>query len=762
MLPLGYAVIGYQYEAADARSKAEDSARRVAGYIFQHPNLWEYNSVRLSEIVGSNEIDVKHDIRLRIVKADGKVVVSRGTTEARLTTVQSAPIIVGDATLAELELQASLDPLMRRVCFSAFASCCLGFLVYFAFRKLPLYALDNALGELERLQDRIIHKNEELTRQNDVLMQQEDALKRRSGQLVNAQRLGKIGDWSYRLGDTDLWWAPEIFRLLGYDPASFHTSREAVLSTYAGDGARRVVESQADVVRKGVSGNVDVKVKCGDGSIRDVTVTSEAMVDPAGRAIGFFGTIQDISERKRAQEQLEKLAYYDPLTGLANRALFQREINDVLTRCGRTGARGALLLLDLDRFKEVNDSLGHAAGDELLTKVARLISRVVDSEHFLCRLGGDEFAIIVPEYRDVDEVSDLASAVNGAVAGSIQLDRGEANIGTSIGIALIPQHGSNLSDLQRNADLALYRAKEEGRGRFRFFEAGMSEFVQHKIALARDLRHAIDDDLGLAVHYQPQVDLATGRVTGFEALMRWTHPTFGSVSPSEFIPIAESSHLICDLGVWILRQAALQAKSWLDAGEPAREVAVNVSAAQIWNTDLAGDVARILEETGLPPNLLCLELTESLLADQTEVRFRNVLVALKDLGVTLALDDFGTDYSSLGYLTRLPFDKLKIDRLFVDGITETARARKLLEGIIALGRGLGMTIVAEGAEKAEEVDILRTLGCDHVQGFVFARPAIAQEALAVARSFEGKEQGLPEFSNPPTDVPGVAKVKAVA
>lgn len=276
VLPLGYAVIGYQYEAADARSKAEDSARRVAGYIFQHPNLWEYNSVRLSEIVGSNEIDVKHDIRLRIVKADGKVVVSRGTTEARLTTVQSAPIIVGDATLAELELQASLDPLMRRVCFSAFASCCLGFLVYFAFRKLPLYALDNALGELERLQDRIIHKNEELTRQNDVLMQQEDALKRRSGQLVNAQRLGKIGDWSYRLGDTDLWWAPEIFRLLGYDPASFHTSREAVLSTYAGDGARRVVESQADVVRKGVSGNVDVKVKCGDGSIRDVTVTSEA------------------------------------------------------------------------------------------------------------------------------------------------------------------------------------------------------------------------------------------------------------------------------------------------------------------------------------------------------------------------------------------------------------------------------------------------------------------------------------------------------
>jgi len=326
---------------------------------------------------------------------------------------------------------------------------------------------------------------------------------------------------------------------------------------------------------------------------------------------------------------------------------------------------------------------------------------------------------------------------------------------------VIPQHGSNLNDLQRNADLALYRAKEEGRGRFNFFEAEMSETVQHKIALARDLRHAIDDDSGLAVHYQPQVDLATGRVTGFEALMRWTHPAFGNVPPSEFIPLAESSQLICDLGAWILRRAAWQAKSWLDAGEPAREVAVNVSAAQVWSTDLTGDVARILDETGLPPHLLCLELTESLLADHTEARFRNVLMALKDLGVKLALDDFGTDYSSLGYLTQLPFDKLKIDRLFVDGITETARARKLLEGIVALGRGLGMTIIAEGAEKPEEVEILRSFGCDLVQGYVFARPAVAQAALVAAQSLEARVPGRNEppataAANPAADLSAVA------
>lgn len=741
VLPLGYALIAYQHESAIAEISAQRSAKRVAGFIFQHPSLWEFNTERLAEIIGSRRTDTTQDVQRRIVKPGGKVVVTRGTMSAYLTMVQRAPIVVGGIALAQLELEVSLDPLLLRIGFGAFIGCCLGLIAYFAFRGLPLYALDNALGDIERLQARMVEKNEELTAQNHKLTEQEQALQQRSRQLACAQHLGKIGDWSYQLGDTELWWSPEIFRLLRYDPASFHASRDAVMAIYMGDGARRVIESQSDVMRNGLANGIDVKVRRGDGSVCDVVVTSQAMANDDGHTVGFFGTIQDITERKVAEEQLEKLAYYDPLTGLANRALFQREINDSLTRCGRTGAQAALLLLDLDRFKEVNDSLGHAAGDELLTKVAHLISRVVASSHFICRLGGDEFAIIVPEYHDIAEVKKLAGAVIAAIAGSILLERGEANIGTSIGVALIPQDGSNLTDLQRNADLALYRAKEEGRGRFSFFEAGMSEAVQHKIALARDLRHAVDDDFGLAVHYQPQVDLASGRVTGFEALMRWTHPTFGNVPPSEFIPIAESSQLICDLGIWIMRRAARQAKAWLDAGEPARKVAVNVSAAQIWNTDIASDVARILRETGLPPHLLCLELTESLLADHTEARFRGVLVALKDIGVTLALDDFGTDYSSLGYLTQMPFDFLKIDRLFVDGITETARARKLLEGIIALGRGLGMTIVAEGAEKPEEVEILRSFGCDLVQGYVFARPAVAADALAVAWKFEGKEPG---------------------
>lgn len=561
-------------------------------------------------------------------------------------------------------------------------------------------------------------------------------LQQRTEQLTEAQKLGRTGDWSWRIGDETLWWSPQIFHLLGLDPASFYPTRQAVLKLYIGDGVDRVLQSQAIVARKLDVRSVDVKVRRGDGSIGDFAVTSKAILDRNGKLEGFSGTIQDITERKQAEEQLEQLAYFDPLTGLANRALFRRQIDDVLERTHRSGISAALLLLDLDRFKEVNDSLGHAAGDELLAKVAHLLGRVIGRDCFLARLGGDEFAVIIPDCTESGLTERIAQDIIAVVSKPVELDRGEVHIGTSIGIVRIPSDGRDSEELLRHADLALYRAKEEGRGRFACFNSDMNDLVQQKTALARDLRHAAAGGFGLETRYQPQVELASNRVVGFETLMRWNHPTRGYISPTEFIPIAESSSLISDIGLWIMRESAVQAKLWLDLGHPPREVSVNVSAAQIWQTELEDDVARILDETGLPPHLLCLELTESLFADHSEGRVRRALTALKGLGVTLALDDFGTGYSSLGYLTQLPFDKLKIDRVFVDGIVTSLRKRKLLEGIIALGRGLGMTVIAEGAEMEAEVDILREFGCDRVQGFVYARPALASEALAFATDQE--------------------------
>ncbi len=572
-------------------------------------------------------------------------------------------------------------------------------------------------------------------RSRELLEQRETALRIRSEQLLEAQSLGRIGDWSYAFGSKSIWWSPHIYELLNYDPEAFDPTRQAVLSLCVGDGARRILEAQAEVMRSGVVRSVDIQLRRGDATVGDFAITNKSMVDSAGRFVGVSGTIQDITERKSSEKALERLAYYDPLTGLANRALFHRDLDEAFGKCLRTRTQAALLVLDLDHFKEVNDSLGHAAGDQVLGEVGRMISRVLPRNHLLSRLGGDEFAIIMPEVNE-EAVLRAATEIGAIFDRPLLIDHSEVSIGTSIGIVLVPRDGSNLADLQRHADMALYRAKEDGRGRFRFFDPKMSDVVLHKIALARDLRKTIQDGGQLAVHYQPQVNLSGNRVVGYEALMRWNHPVLGNVPPGEFIPIAESSQLICDLGAWILREAAAQGKRWLDAGEAAREIAVNVSAAQIWQTDFAADVSRILSETGLPPRLLCLELTESLLINQGSERVKAVMTELKRLGVTLALDDFGTDYSSLGYLTQLPFDKLKIDRIFVNSILVSERARKLLEGVIALGRGLGMTIVVEGAETPEEVEIIRDFHVDIVQGYAFARPTVAEQALAFARGLE--------------------------
>jgi diguanylate cyclase (GGDEF)-like protein/PAS domain S-box-containing protein len=742
--PIGYGLLGYNSDSARASFRADLSASRLASYIYQHQEMWQYQKSRLGNLIALPEAPDQTG-RHRITDDAGKLVLSEGDVMARFVMTRVTPIVVAGNPVGLVAFSVPLDPLLQQISLTALFSLLLSVCAYAAVRILPLRVLDSALGALAEANRTILEKNATLEQQNGALRQREQdlqsaevTLKHRSDQLLEAQQLGKIGDWSYLLGDGKVWWAPEMYELLAYDPESLGCSGAAIKALYVEDGARLVLESQAEVMRTGLVNSVDVKARRGDGSVGDFAVTSKAMTNADGRIIGFSGTIQDISARKTAEASLERLAYYDPLTGLANRALFHREITDVLTRSTRNGSPAALLLLDLDRFKEVNDSLGHAAGDDLLCKVAHMLSRVLGSSHFFARLGGDEFAVILSSFADQSAVEALAAEVVATISGPIALDWGEVDISTSIGVVMIPRDGNNLTDLLRNADLALYRAKEDGRGRYNVFDANMSAAAQHKMVLARELRRAVNSNTELSVHYQPQVELSTGRVTGFEALMRWTHPTFGNVPPSEFIPIAESSQLICDLGLWILRQATLQAKAWIDAGEPPREIAVNVSAAQIWHTDFVSDVVRVLKETGLPPHLLCLELTESLLADHAEGRVRAVLTEFKRLGVTLALDDFGTHYSSLGYLTQLPFDKLKIDRIFVGGIVQSERARKLLEGVIALGRGLGMLIVMEGVEESDEVEILRGFNCDTIQGYVFARPTVAPQALAFARGRDAK------------------------
>jgi diguanylate cyclase (GGDEF)-like protein/PAS domain S-box-containing protein len=554
-----------------------------------------------------------------------------------------------------------------------------------------------------------------------------------SEQLREAHRMGKIGTWRRGVDSEVVEWSPECFALLRYDPSKFDTTRANIMALYedaTGANVQRIVQEAA---RSRETLSTDVRYRRGDGTIADFVATCRAERDSAGKVTGFFGTMQDISARKDAERQLERLAFFDPLTGLANRALLRRRLDETVERALADAEAATLLLVDLDRFKEVNDSLGHAAGDEVLSLVAAILNREAGSRDVVARLGGDEFAMIVQGPPERAEA--LAANIVARLAEPLRVVAGEAFIGASIGVVAIPEDAARADDAMRRADLALYDAKTRGRGRARRFEPAMAALVEQRLDLARHLRQAIGDG-GLSVHYQPQVDLVTGRVEGLEALMRWTHPERGPISPAEFIPIAESSGLICDLGVWILREACAQGRAWLDGGAPRRTIAVNVSPAQFWNLDFEESVREALRDTGFPPELLCLELTEGLFVDHAEARVRRTLDAIAALGVGLALDDFGTGYSSLGYLTRLPFDRLKIARPFVDGVATRPRKRKLLEGMVAVGRGLDMIVVAEGAEITGEVDVLREVGCDIVQGFYFARPSAAPQALAVAAEID--------------------------
>lgn len=560
-------------------------------------------------------------------------------------------------------------------------------------------------------------------------------LDQRTRALEEAHRLGKIGTWSYRLDSGRTVWAPELYHLLGFDPDRFEPSYESIKPYFLGDDAGRFRDMQKQVLRTHRTEATDLRMLHADGRARDLAVICKAEI-AHDKVIGIIGTVQDVTERKEAERQLEKLAYSDPLTGLANRALFKRRLAAMIDGCVLEGRSGALLLIDLDRFKEVNDSLGHAAGDELLIRVATELRQDLGPRAFIARLGGDEFAVLAEGSGMSDAaLTALADRLIDKLSGPVDLTEGEALVGATIGIARVPEHGAAAETAVRNADLALYMAKEAGRGRAQLFEPVYAQAVDQRLDLARHLRHAVEAGT-LEAHYQPQVDLRTGRVAGFEALLRWTHPERGPISPAEFIPIAESSGLIVDLGLWVLREACRQGRAWLDAGLPRRSVSVNVSPAQIWNVDFETAVAAALAETGFPAELLCLELTESLFVDHTEQRISRTLTALSGLGARLALDDFGSGYSSLGYLTRLPFDWLKVDRAFVDGISTAPEKRKLLGGIIALSHGLGMTVVAEGAELAAELDVLGGLDCDVVQGFVFSPPIAADQAPLVAAGIE--------------------------
>ncbi|MFI3157943.1 MAG: EAL domain-containing protein [Methylococcaceae bacterium] len=443
---------------------------------------------------------------------------------------------------------------------------------------------------------------------------------------------------------------------------------------------------------------------------------------------------EDISERKHSESVIRHLAFYDPLTDLPNRTLFRDRLEQATILAERNGHSFALMYLDLDRFKNVNDTLGHPMGDSLLKAVAKRMCHGVRDSDTVARLGGDEFAVIVQDMSVSEDAMRLAEHLRQTLAVPFFIGEHELFTSFSIGISIYPQDAIDIDLLIKAADVALYRAKELGRNNCQFFTSDMNTMALEHLVIENQLQHALERQ-ELVLHYQPQINLNDGAVCGVEALVRWRHPERGMVSPGTFIPIAEDSGLIVPIGEWVLREACVTNKTWLDAGLPEMLVAVNVSAKQLRQKDFLDTVAKVLEETGLPPHLLEIELTESCVMQNPEQAI-SILEALKVMGIKLAMDDFGTGYSSLAYLKRLPFNKIKIDQSFVIDVSTDADSSAIASAIIALTHSMHRIVIAEGVETLEQLDFLRAGGCDEIQGYYFSRPL---DAMALVRFI--KEQG---------------------
>jgi diguanylate cyclase (GGDEF)-like protein len=460
-------------------------------------------------------------------------------------------------------------------------------------------------------------------------------------------------------------------------------------------------------------------IECADGRI--VAMTTRPLPDGS-----WVSTHEDITERRRAEKRIEYLAHHDPLTDLPNRASFDEKLEQQVRAAADGSTRFAVLCLDLDRFKQVNDVFGHAAGDTLLATVARRMQDAI-GDTFLARLGGDEFAIVAPAGAHPPKAAALAEKLLAAVVDEIVIDQQHLRVGLSIGVALFPDDGTDPDALTANADAALYRAKAEGRGTIRFFEAEMDQQIRKHHAIQLDLRGAIERN-ELELYFQPQARLQH-EIVAFEALLRWHHPVRGFVPPSTFVPLAEESGLIFGIGEWVLREACREAARW---SNPLR-VSVNLSPVQFRHGDLPSLVHAILLETGLPPARLELEVTEGVLINDFE-RTVSILRRLKSLGVRVAMDDFGTGYSSLSYLQAFPFDKIKIDQRFICNLEHDAQSATIVRAVIGLARGLNIPVLAEGVETQAQLNFLAAEHCDKVQGFLIGRPEpISHYAKCVGR-----------------------------
>lgn len=610
----------------------------------------------------------------------------------------------------------------------------------------PILAIQQAADRIGRgdLEFRLdANRNDEVGDVSRAFNSMLDRIERTQGRLTNAQRLARIANWGIDARSSRVFGSDEFTRIYGLDASGNDLDLQEIFRRIHPDDRTDFESGVLACLNHGKLMRLDHRAFSGDGAERVLHTTVERVSSG-----DLEGTVQDITDRKEIEGQIRYLAYHDSLTGLGNRRFLTERLGMALESSRRSQSKVAVLSLDVDRFNAINDTLGHAAGDELLVEVAgRLTSSVrvsgrslsLDQEDQACvvaRLGGDEFTILLTDVQDRADIDNLAEGLLQTFADPFELDGQDVVMNASIGIAMGPEDADDAETLIRNSDVAMSHAKNHGAGRYHFYTDTMQADVAKRLTLENKLYRAIHKNQ-FELHYQPKLDMHTGKVHGVEALIRWHDPEIGTIPPDEFLPLAEETGLILEIGEWVLRTAMVQAVEWQSAGFPLR-VAVNVSVNQM--EDRLGflhTIVKLLDETGLDPQRLDLEITESTLIRDEETAVA-LLQKLRDIGLGLALDDFGTGYSSLSHLRNLPIDTLKIDRSFIQRVDCDACDAALVGSIIGMAKVLGLRVVVEGVETEDQRDVLRNLGCDEIQGYLFSRPLDRQAVTELLQQQHGE------------------------
>lgn len=700
LIPVGYFLVSCQYMLGSLDTQAEINAQSFTNLVMANPGMWRYEEVRLMEIL---ERRTRHDIpeARQVLDRKGKVIVENGGPLKSPVVSRRHDIYDAGTPVAQIEISQSLAPLLFETAFVAIGAMLLGGLGFFMLRTIPLRAVQQAHQSLA--------ESEKKYRSLYESMKEGMALHRFICD-------GEGNPVSFEVVDIN----PSYESILGARKTAIVGSNGAELFGGA------VMGYFAEIVRGAGTGEALVfELPLPDQDrFFDVSVFYPDE--------GLFATLfEDITERKKSEAQIQKLAYYDTLTGLPNRTLLFDRLDQALAGATRGNGKLALLFIDLDGFKVINDNLGHAQGDLLLTTVAQRLRECVRRSDTLARLGGDEFMVLISYAGEERNAAHLAQQLLDGISPSCDIGGRDVYTSASIGISIFPDDGQDVETLMRCADMAMYSAKEAGRNGYHFHSQEMNRKAHERMELEMNLRKAVERS-EFFLEFQPIINASRDCLVGAEALVRWQHPVQGRIMPGTFITVAENSGLVNSLGEWVLRKSCEKLVEWRDAGLPPIKLSVNVSGRQLEQRDFTNVVHGILQETGVDPQSLQLELTETSLMKDADAT-ANALYKLKELNLRIVVDDFGTGYSSLGYLKNFPIDHIKIDRSFVMDICDNPDDRSIVEAIIAMANKLNINVVAEGVETPEQRDFLLNLGCHEMQGFLFHRSLPEEKFLALLR-----------------------------